>query len=366
MSLKKEWQAWTKLMDSSKGVSGIGFDCDTGMFQAPREWWDKMESINKVCAKFRKKTLEHRELMETFMGASTTGQHHWTPGEKLHEAANDSSDSVHSLGAQPFADPRPVGVQDVDSDSSLEHVPIEKGKRRKTPSTSVSKSKKATSGASVIAKNMNNLTDVVRMKNQQVTVRHLTDMHCLTSIPSLIGTPLVHFASTLMGNADYWEVMMCQPDDDHIIGWLTQKQLQCIASAPFANLFRIKEDVMNPWDGSNNDDLREMLNQMAVQDCIGAIDGTHVSAWVTGPEAATYFGRKYYHMQNIMAAVDFDMCFIFISCRWEGSMHDSRIFNEILTNDNVPFPHSDEGKYYLVDSGYPNWIGYLAPFRGSR
>lgn len=64
-------------MDSSKEVSGIGFDCDTGMFQAPDEWWDKMESINKVCAKFRKKTLEHRDLMETvFMGASATGKHH--------------------------------------------------------------------------------------------------------------------------------------------------------------------------------------------------------------------------------------------------------------------------------------------------
>ncbi|GMP59460.1 hypothetical protein CsSME_00022735 [Camellia sinensis var. sinensis] len=62
-------------------------------------------------------------------------------------------------------------------------------------------------------------------------------MHCLTSILSLIGTSLFHFASTLMDNANYWEVMMCQPDDDHIIGWLTQKQLQCTTSAPFANLF---------------------------------------------------------------------------------------------------------------------------------
>ncbi|CAL5417391.1 unnamed protein product [Camellia sinensis] len=195
-----------------------------------------MESINKVCAKFRKKTLEHRDLMETvFMGVSATSKHHWTPGEKLPEAADDSSDSVHSLGAQPFADPIPAGVQDVDSDSSLEHVPIEKGKRRKTSSTSVSKSKKATSGASVIAESMNNLTDVVRTKNQQVTVRQLTSneslytisecMHRLTSIPSLIGTPLFHFASTLMDNADYQEVMMCQPNDDHIIGWFTQKQL---------------------------------------------------------------------------------------------------------------------------------------------
>ncbi|GMP78986.1 hypothetical protein CsSME_00034709 [Camellia sinensis var. sinensis] len=118
---------------------------------------------------------------------------------------------------------------------------------RKTPSTSVSKSKKATSRASVIAESMNNLTDVVRTKNQQVTVRHLTGneslyaisecMHRLTSIPSLIGTSLFHFASTLMDNADYREVMMCQPDDESIIGWLTQKQLQCTASAPFANLF---------------------------------------------------------------------------------------------------------------------------------
>ncbi|XP_028100599.1 uncharacterized protein LOC114299965 [Camellia sinensis] len=226
MCLKKEWQAWTKLMDSSKGVSGIGINCDTGMFQAPEEWWDKMES--------KKKTLEHRELMKTvFMGASATGKHHWTPGEELPEATDDSSDSVHSLGAQLFADPIPARVQDVDSDSSREHVLIEKGKKRKTPSSSVLKSKKATSGASVIAESMNTLTDVVRTKNQQVTVRHLTSneslftisecMHCLTGITSLVGTPLFHFATSLIDNADLREVMICQPDDDSIIGWLTQK-----------------------------------------------------------------------------------------------------------------------------------------------
>ncbi|GMP96405.1 hypothetical protein CsSME_00045065 [Camellia sinensis var. sinensis] len=207
-----------------------------------------MESINNVCAKFKKKTLEHRELMETvFTEASATGKHHWTPGEKLLEATDDSYDSVHSLGAQPFADSIPAGVQDVDSDSSLEAVSTEKGKRRRTPSTSVSKSKKATNGALVIAESMNNLTNVVRTQNQQVTVRHLTGieslytilecMHRLTNIPSLIGTLLFYFASTLMDNTDYQEVMMCQPDDNHIIGWLTQKQLQCTASAPFANLF---------------------------------------------------------------------------------------------------------------------------------
>ncbi|GMP85004.1 hypothetical protein CsSME_00038321 [Camellia sinensis var. sinensis] len=43
-----------------------------------------------------------------------------------------------------------------------------------------------------------------------------------------------------------------------------------------------------------------------------------------------------------MAACNFDMCFIFISYGWEGS------------------------KYYLIDAGYPNRVGYLAPFKGSR
>ncbi|GMP86694.1 hypothetical protein CsSME_00039383 [Camellia sinensis var. sinensis] len=94
---------------------------------------------------------------------------------------------------------------------------------------------------------MNNLTSVVRTQNQQVTVRHLTGneslytisecMQRLRNIPSLLGTPLFHFALTLMDNADYWEIMMCQPDDDNIISWLTQKQLQCSAAALFANLF---------------------------------------------------------------------------------------------------------------------------------
>ncbi|GMP75252.1 hypothetical protein CsSME_00032411 [Camellia sinensis var. sinensis] len=94
---------------------------------------------------------------------------------------------------------------------------------------------------------MNNLSNMVRTQNQQVTVRHLTSneslytisecMQWLRNIPSLRGTSLFHFALTLMDNTDYQEVMRCQLDDDHIIGWLTQKQLQCSASVSFANLF---------------------------------------------------------------------------------------------------------------------------------
>ncbi|XP_028064729.1 uncharacterized protein LOC114267858 [Camellia sinensis] len=163
MALKKDWNAWKKLMDSSRGVSGIGFASETGMFQVSDEWWDKIESTNKVCAKFRKKTLEHRELKETiFIGATAAGKHHWTSREKVTEATDVSSDSVNNLGAQPFVDSIPARAEDIDSDSSIEPVPTGNEKRKRIPSTSCGKSKKVTTGASVIVESMNNLTNVVR------------------------------------------------------------------------------------------------------------------------------------------------------------------------------------------------------------
>ncbi|KAK3198504.1 hypothetical protein Dsin_021919 [Dipteronia sinensis] len=64
------------------------------------------------------------------------------------------------------------------------------------------------------------------------------------------------------------------------------------------------------------------------KDCIGAIDGTHV--------------------------------------RWEGTAHDTRIFLEAIRNTELKFPKPLDDKYYLVDSGYPNMKGYLAPYKGER
>lgn len=89
---------------------------------------------------------------------------------------------MDNLSAQPFADPIPAHAEDVDSDSSLEPVPTVNNKRKRTPSTSCDKSKKTTSGASVIVESMNNLTNVVRTQNQQVTVRHLTGNESLYTI----------------------------------------------------------------------------------------------------------------------------------------------------------------------------------------
>jgi hypothetical protein len=67
----------------------------------------------------------------------------------------------------------------------------------------------------------------------------------------------------------------------------------------------------------------------------------------------------------VLAICDFDMKFTFLVAGWLGSAHDTRVLNHTLTNFGDEFPIPQAGKYYLVDSGYPNRTGYLAPFKGS-
>ncbi|KAG6525005.1 hypothetical protein ZIOFF_014957 [Zingiber officinale] len=58
------------------------------------------------------------------------------------------------------------------------------------------------------------------------------------------------------------------------------------------------------------------------------------------------------------------MQFIYVLPGWEGSAHDDRVLRDAIsrpTGLKVP-----QGCYYLVDAGYCNSSGFLAPYRGHR
>ncbi|CAL8150682.1 unnamed protein product [Prunus armeniaca] len=100
------------------------------------------------------------------------------------------------------------------------------------------------------------------------------------------------------------------------------------------------------------------------KDCIGAIDGTHIPAMVRGRDVSSYRNRHGKISQNVLAACNFDLEFIYVLSGWEGSAHDSKLLNDALSRRNglkVP-----QGKYFLVDCGFPNRRQFLAPFRGVR
>ncbi|XP_010490073.1 PREDICTED: uncharacterized protein LOC104767795 [Camelina sativa] len=99
------------------------------------------------------------------------------------------------------------------------------------------------------------------------------------------------------------------------------------------------------------------------QHCIGAIDGTHLRVHVGGDKKITYWNHHNYTSMNILAVCEFNMRFIYTRIGVPGRAHDSKILTYCARHDNFfPFPSSE--KYFLVDSGYPNRRGFLAPYRG--
>jgi hypothetical protein len=71
--------------------------------------------------------------------------------------------------------------------------------------------------------------------------------------------------------------------------------------------------------------------------------------------------RKGYTSQNVLAAVGFDLEFLFVATGFEGSAADMRVLQWAFTNGDFRVP---SGRRYLGDLGYANTERFLTPFRG--
>lgn len=98
------------------------------------------------------------------------------------------------------------------------------------------------------------------------------------------------------------------------------------------------------------------------RDCIGALDGCHISAVVSPEHAVVFRNRKQQVSQNMLGVVNFQMIFTYALVGWEGSGHDGNVFNDAKTK-GLPMR---QGKYWLGDAGYAlsKWV--LTPYRGVR
>ncbi|KAL2465264.1 putative harbinger transposase-derived nuclease [Abeliophyllum distichum] len=101
------------------------------------------------------------------------------------------------------------------------------------------------------------------------------------------------------------------------------------------------------------------------QDCIGAIDGTHVKAVLPANERLHFIDRKGYPPQNILAACDFNISFTFVLPGTTGNVHDSQILARAIHSPEINFPLPATSKYYLVNSGFAHRPGYMAPYKGA-
>jgi hypothetical protein len=71
----------------------------------------------------------------------------------------------------------------------------------------------------------------------------------------------------------------------------------------------------------------------SLQDCIGAIDGTHIKAKIPAEHQRLDRGRKNECTHNVMAVCDFDMLFSYMYVDWEGTANDGCVFRDVIRID---------------------------------
>ncbi|PPD69821.1 hypothetical protein GOBAR_DD33299 [Gossypium barbadense] len=100
------------------------------------------------------------------------------------------------------------------------------------------------------------------------------------------------------------------------------------------------------------------------KNCLGALDGTHIKIRVPTVDKPRYRTQKGDIATNMLGVCTPEMKFVYVLPGWEGSVADGRVLRDAISRRHgLKVPH---GFYYLVDAGYTNCEGFLAPFRGQR
>ncbi|CAL5402099.1 unnamed protein product [Camellia sinensis] len=251
--LKKDWQSWSKLMDSRHGPTGISYNEATGLIQASDDWWAYYEKVDKNAIKFKTKPLEHMDLMRrVYEGATATEKYAWTPGAAFEPVAPDDGTSlapeedyedsselppfqptaqhehtVHHTVAQ--EDGTLAIVHAASSGINADDTPTSGMNKRKLPGpTHPQRKKRQSEGASLLASSIENLASSVKLQQRQICISHdYADSaqqlieKCITRLYSLEGLdpqdPLVPYAQSILDNPANQAIMMSIPTDAAVI-----------------------------------------------------------------------------------------------------------------------------------------------------
>ncbi|XP_056696137.1 uncharacterized protein [Spinacia oleracea] len=153
----------------------------------------------------------------------------------------------------------------------------------------------------------------------------------------------------------------------NLVSILLERKLISDGRKVLESLVALSKDLVRPYQS-----LNEIPTKIAngakyfpfFKDCVGALDGTHIDAIVGDKVGQPFRGRKGIKTWNVLASCSFDMLFTYVCVGFEGSAHDTTVLRHCLGSLEMGFHHPPPGKYYLVDSGYPNTIGYLSPYQG--
>lgn len=97
-------------------------------------------------------------------------------------------------------------------------------------------------------------------------------------------------------------------------------------------------------------------------DCLGALDGTHIEMRIPQALQSRYRNRKGTISQNVLGVCNFDLRFVFIRAGWEGSAHDGRVLQDAqISGFNTPRGKYWLGKFRVIYTVY-NFCGIILVF----
>jgi hypothetical protein len=111
------------------------------------------------------------------------------------------------------------------------------------------------------------------------------------------------------------------------------------------SVYKLSADVIKPSDPefrTVHPRLHGPRFHPFFDNCIGAIDGTHIVVPLS--KVVQHTGRHRYTTQNVLVICDFDMRFTFLLAGWLGSVHDMRVFNDVTNKYGHKFPHPPSGE----------------------
>jgi hypothetical protein len=120
------------------------------------------------------------------------------------------------------------------------------------------------------------------------------------------------------------------------------KVLECVVRLG-ADIIRHKDPEFN----TVHQRLRSARFAPYFDNCIGAIDGTHVPVTVPTDKVVQYTTRNGFITQNVLAICDFNMRFTFVVAGWPGSVHDMRVFKDAIEKFKDRFPFPPQGIHVL-------------------
>ncbi|KAL8141735.1 hypothetical protein V2J09_014767 [Rumex salicifolius] len=98
------------------------------------------------------------------------------------------------------------------------------------------------------------------------------------------------------------------------------------------------------------------------KNCLGALGNAYIDVSVSSQERRKYRTTTGSISLNVLGACTPELEFIYVLSGWEGSAGNDIVLQNAITRPNgLKLP---QGGYYLVDNGYSNYEGFLAPYSG--